>query len=175
MKSFTLLAGLLFSSTASSAVQGIKSPKPPSLNHLCSANFTLGDAIPIGSGPRGIRLVIPILNGTFWGPRLKGTILPIGADWALLDPKYGLDPDKSFTADVRTTFKTHDGEFIQITLSGERQSDDARKRTLVRIGMETGSERYYWVNSLVGLGVVTRPAEEGREFELGMEFWQAQL
>ncbi|KAK4172134.1 hypothetical protein QBC36DRAFT_80463 [Triangularia setosa] len=175
MKSSILTKAFFFSSMALSVTNGLKPPKSPLLTHLCSVNFTLGDAIPVGSGPRGIRLVIPILNGTFWGPRLYGAILPIGADWALLDPKYGLDPEMSFTADVRTTFKTHDGEFIQVSLSGERQVDDAKKRTLVRIGMETGSERYYWVNSLVGLGVVTRPAEGGRDFELGMEFWQARL
>ncbi|KAK0668047.1 hypothetical protein QBC41DRAFT_322621 [Cercophora samala] len=172
MRTSVLIKALLFPSTALSAAHGFKSP---SLSHLCSVNFTLGDAIPVGSGPRGIRLVIPILNGTFWGSQLEGTILPIGADWALLDAKYGLDPDKSFTVDVRATFKTQDEEFIQVTLSGERQPDDAQKRTLVRIGMETGSGKYYWVNSLVGLGVVTRPAREGGEFELGMEVWQARL
>ncbi|KAK0742574.1 hypothetical protein B0T21DRAFT_133296 [Apiosordaria backusii] len=175
MKTSILIQAFFFPLLEISAATGLKPPKAPFLTHLCSVNCTLGDAVLVGSGPRGIRVVIPILNGTFTGPRLRGTILPIGANWALLDPKYGLDIEKSFTADVRTTFKTYDGEFIQVSISGERQADDTQKRTLVRIGMETGSERYYWVNSLVGLGVVTRPTEEGREFELGVEFWQARL
>ncbi|KAK3350589.1 hypothetical protein B0H65DRAFT_91968 [Neurospora tetraspora] len=50
-------------------------PKPPSLQYLYTVNITGGETYNIGNGPNGLRLVVPILNGTFSGPKLKGWLL----------------------------------------------------------------------------------------------------
>ena len=44
----------------------------PSLTHLYSLNCTLDPKIDVGDGPYGKRVAIPIIGGTFEGPRLKG-------------------------------------------------------------------------------------------------------
>lgn len=49
-----------------------KYPKPPKLEFLYTVNITGGETYNVGNGPNGLRLVVPILNGTFAGPRLKG-------------------------------------------------------------------------------------------------------
>ena len=54
-----------------------KPPKAPGLTYLYSVNITGGEAAVVGQGPRGFRLVVPILRGSFAGPKLKGKCLPI--------------------------------------------------------------------------------------------------
>lgn len=73
----------------------------------------------------------------------KGKILDVGADWGLVDPRTGI-----FSADTRYNFRTHDGEDIFLQTSGPKaESGDLH----LRIIMETGSEKYYWVNNIVGM------------------------
>lgn len=50
----------------------VKTPAAPGLTFLYSLNCTLAPPIPVGGGPHGTRLVIPIVGGTFSGPRLSG-------------------------------------------------------------------------------------------------------
>lgn len=50
-------------------------------------------------------------------------------------------------------FKTDDGEYIYKTFTGELQPDET---TLIRAAFETGSKKYYWLNSVVGVGTVRR-------------------
>jgi hypothetical protein len=40
----------------------------------------LAPTVVLGHGLRGERRMVPILSGSFEGPRLKGTILPGGMD-----------------------------------------------------------------------------------------------
>ena len=47
-------------------------PKPPRLTYLYTANATLGPTIQYGDGPKGNRVAIPIIGGTFEGPKMKG-------------------------------------------------------------------------------------------------------
>lgn len=83
IKMFSKLVFVL--STLALAIQGsyarptspAPTPAPPGLNFLYSLNCTLGTAIPVGTGPRGSRIVIPITGGTFQGPKLKGGPRPI--------------------------------------------------------------------------------------------------
>lgn len=72
-----------------------------------------------------------------------GKILDVGADWGLVDPRTGI-----FSADTRYNFRTDDGEDIFLQTSGPKtESGDLH----LRIVMETGSEKYYWVNNIVGM------------------------
>ncbi|KAL2268046.1 hypothetical protein VTJ83DRAFT_2892 [Remersonia thermophila] len=120
-------------------------PTPPGLTFLYSLNCTLGAAYSVGSGPHGNRVVIPITGGTFKGPRLSGKILNLGADWGLID-KDGL-----FSADTRYHLQTDDGAHIFIRTSGPTQPDG---RIHLRILFETGSQKYYWLNNIVAVGVL---------------------
>ena len=85
---------------------------------------------------------------------------------ALLDANVP-DPLKTFTPDIRMLLRTHDGEYIYVK-TGELQSDG---RTLVRLGYETGSKKYYWVNGVVAVGTVKRVAAFPSR-ELVFEIWR---
>jgi Protein of unknown function (DUF3237) len=53
----------------------------PELDLLLEVRATLEAPIMVGAAPEGTRRVVPISGGTFEGPRLRGTVLPGGADW----------------------------------------------------------------------------------------------
>ncbi|KAK4451080.1 hypothetical protein QBC34DRAFT_402098 [Podospora aff. communis PSN243] len=125
-----------------------KPPKAPGLEYLYTVNITGGDAAIIGQGPRGFRIVVPILRGNFAGPKLKGTVLPIGGDWALIDAN---NINGTLVPDVRQTFKTDDGHYIQVFETGATQPDGS---AWVRLTFETGSEKYYWMNSIIAIGIL---------------------
>ena len=122
------------------------------------ASFGFDD---IGRGPFGARQVATIAEGKFIGERLSGTTVGAGADWLLLGE------DGFGRLDVRATFKTDDGANIYIQYFGLLQMSDAIGRILagadestefgdqvffVNPRMETGDERYAWVNHTVFLG-----------------------
>lgn len=45
-------------------------PKAPGLSYLYTVNITGGTPIIVGPGPRGNRIVVPIIGGSFSGPKL---------------------------------------------------------------------------------------------------------
>lgn len=49
-----------------------KGPKAPGLTYLYTVNITGGEFYNTGPGPRGTRLIVPIIKGNFAGPKLKG-------------------------------------------------------------------------------------------------------
>ncbi|KAK0108448.1 hypothetical protein ONS95_003251 [Cadophora gregata] len=71
-------------------------PKPPRLTYLYTANATLGPTIQYGDGPKGKRVAIPIIGDTFEGPRMKGTIIDLGADWGVTDNFGIFNPDARY-------------------------------------------------------------------------------
>lgn len=52
-----------------------RTPKAPGLTYLYTVNITGGEIYPVGPGPRGVRLVVPIVKGNFAGPKLKGRFI----------------------------------------------------------------------------------------------------
>jgi hypothetical protein len=56
-------------------------PSPPELELAFEAHVLVDPRIDVGQTPHGLRRIIPITGGTFEGPRLRGRVLPGGADW----------------------------------------------------------------------------------------------
>ena len=56
----------------------------PRTEFAYEAIFELEPAMALGQGPLGERRIIPITGGRFAGPRLRGTVLPGGADRQLI-------------------------------------------------------------------------------------------
>lgn len=83
-----------------------------------------------------------------WSRAAAGTVVPVGGDWALTDAN---NVNGSLTVNVRQTFKTDDGAYIQVFETGQSQPDG---KAFVRLAFETGSEKYYWVNSVVAVGII---------------------
>ncbi|KQS02351.1 hypothetical protein ASG11_16475 [Sphingomonas sp. Leaf357] len=55
----------------------------PKVEFAFAARVLLEPTREIGRTPYGIRRRIPIIGGTFEGPRIRGRVLPGGADWQL--------------------------------------------------------------------------------------------
>jgi hypothetical protein len=84
----------------------------PELSHLFSYTATLQAPEVIGPVPEGIRVNFYVTGGRIVGPRLDGTVLPVGGDWLTLH-RNGVA-----LLDVRATFKTHDGALIYVAYPG---------------------------------------------------------
>lgn len=132
----------------------------PVLTHVCDLKVELADIMEMGAGRAGNRRIIPIIGGTVTGPKIQGEILNLGADWqtifsngvAELDTRYGI--------------KTHDGAILEIQNFGYRhgpaeviaavgRGEDVDPRNYymrTQARLETGDERYDWVNRTVFVG-----------------------
>ena len=80
---FHLIVLAAFALMARGQAPAVGAPAGPSLEYVLQLKVTLGEAFTVGDTPHGRRTVIPITGGTFEGPRLKGTILPGGADYQM--------------------------------------------------------------------------------------------
>jgi hypothetical protein len=107
--------------------------------------FVTGAIEEIGSTPRGTVSVFPIVGGSFEGDRLRGKVLPGGADWVTAKP------DGTFEVDLRVTLETDDGALIHMTFSGVRDDAHHYFRTLPLF--ETSAQKYAFLNRLLAVGV----------------------
>ena len=97
----------------------------------------------IANAPQGTRLVVAVTGGTFEGPRLRGTVHPVGGDWVTMRA------NGNMKLDVRITLQTEDGASILMTYQGIGTDGGARLRTAPLF--ETGDERYAWLNDVQGV------------------------
>ena len=126
------------------------------LIHEFTFTAVLAPAVPVGPGPLGMRRIREVTGGAVVGERIRG-VVGGGGDWVLVGP------DGWGRLDVRLTIHTHDGAHLYVQYfgvieyndaahaanAGERSSDfdDHYFRTAPRL--ETGDERYTWVNRTV--------------------------
>lgn len=109
------------------------------------------------------RFIIPATGGVFNGPRLRGTVVPVGADWLTVKEGYG-------KIDVRALLKTDDGELIYVTYQGVH-TISAEIRDRIAAGEDVDSSEYYfrvapmfetsapkydWLNRIVAVGIGAR-------------------
>jgi Protein of unknown function (DUF3237) len=101
-----------------------------------------------GGGAVGTRQIVPVIGGTFEGPKLRGKVLPPGADWLVRIS------DTVRVLDVRTLLLTDDDQRIYVTYRGVLHTPPGQER-YQRVGMmfETGSEKYAWLHQIIAVGV----------------------
>ncbi len=113
----------------------------------------------IGATTAGWRGVYPVDGGHFEGARLRGRVLPGGADWVV---RRG---DGATAIDVRLMLATDDGATIAMTYTGLlclngtagrqfRNGEPADYRdTYIRTTprFETADERYVWLNRVIAV------------------------
>ena len=115
---------------------------------LMTLRLTTAPTQNVGAAPHGTRVTYPIIGGSFEGDRLRGQVLPGGADWTVKRP------DGVVELDLRVTLATDDGALVHMTFEGIR--DDATPgtpyfRTLPRF--ETAEPKYSFLNRLLAVGV----------------------
>jgi len=127
------------------------------LVHEFTFTAQLAPSVPVGTGPFGTRRIREVVGGEVTGDRIRGRVGTGGGDWVLLGP------DGWGRLDVRLTIHTDDDAHLYVQYfgvieytdaalaanAGERSSDYGEHyfRTAPRI--ETGDERYAWVNRTV--------------------------
>jgi Protein of unknown function (DUF3237) len=131
-----------------------------SMEHLFSYTATIGAPQMIGAAVHGLRANFDVTGGTVVGPRLNGTILPVGGDWLLMRP------DGVVEIDVRITIRTDDDVLINMSYtgnadmgldgfqqfaSGQAPALGTPLRTFPKF--QTGSEKYAWLNRLAMVGI----------------------
>ena len=90
-------------------------PAAPALEYAFEARVDVGPIIDVGEVTGGRRRVIPILGGTFDGPRVRGRVLP-GADWQVVH-------DGTLTELVaRYLLETDTGSLVAIVNRGLRHA-----------------------------------------------------
>lgn len=139
------------------------------------ADFTADE---VGLGPFGQRVIINITSGQVAGDRVNGSIVGASGDWLLLGA------DGFGRLDVRATLETVDGAHIYIQYYGVAELTPAIQAILGGGGtptnygdqyfftnprMETGDERYSWLNQTMFIGegrLLPGPAVEYRVYRV---------
>ncbi|MGD0471845.1 MAG: DUF3237 domain-containing protein [Candidatus Velthaea sp.] len=127
---------------------------------LFTLTGSVGAPIEMASTPLGFRRIFPITGGTFEGPRLRGRLLPDGADYMLVRS------DAVSIPDVRLVLETEEGHLILLSYGGFRHGSPEVMDRLARGELvdpseyyfriaprfETGSQKYSWLNRILAVG-----------------------
>jgi len=139
----------------------------PGFEFIFSAEGKLAAPLQFGETYEGPRRMIPILEGTFSGPDIKGTFISTGAaDWQLTRP------DGVTQAEATYAIQTDDGAIIQVENYGLRfgpkevmerlaagediDPNDYYFRTNPRFKAPQG--KYDWLNKGIFIGTGARYA-----------------
>lgn len=121
-----------------------------------NAKVKISGMINVGPSKQGTRRIIPITGGTFEGPKIKGEVLPIGADWQLVRP----DGDTELNA--RYLLKTHDGYVIQVInrvlmhMPAKGETGTMYAKSVIDLEAPTNSP-YDYLNHSIFLGTLEMP------------------
>ncbi len=148
----------------------------PQLDLLCEYYATLAEPLVVGNGPYGMRQIFHVTGGEVTGPRLRGRVLPSGADWILIGA------DGVGRLDVRAAMETHDGAILYVhyigilhfneatmaAIAGGRMTEFGETIFYVNPRVETGDPRYAWLNGafLLNQGRLGPGRVEYRMFEV---------
>jgi hypothetical protein len=137
------------------------------LEPLFDAKIQVARPYEVGATAKGQRRVIGIEGGTFEGPKLRGRILPGGADYQIIRG------DGIAELDARYTIETDDGAMIYVTNFGYRHGP-ADVIARVAAGeevdpalyyfrssplFETAAEKYLWLNGSICVATGARKAD----------------
>ena len=140
--------------------------KPPVLDHVCELEVALDPIREMGQGRAGHRRIVPIVGGVLTGPRLRGRILNLGADWqtifangvAELDTRYGIETHDGATIEIRNFGYRHGPANVIAAIARGEEVDPSAYYMRTHARLETGDERYEWVNRTLFVGAGARLA-----------------
>jgi hypothetical protein len=140
------------------------------LEPLATFHVLLDDILDLGDTQWGRRRVVPIIGGSFEGPRLRGTVVPGGADWQVMHA------DGMITVDTRYLLRTDDDVLITLATNGVRHGppevisrinagddvDPASYYFRLFCRFETGSPQYVWLTRSLVVASAAREANAVR-------------
>jgi hypothetical protein len=131
----------------------------------------LGDILKLGATPYGERRIINILGGTVEGPRLKGKILPGGADWQIVRSDGVVDLRARYTVETETGGQIlvnsegyrHGPPEVMARLARDETVDPALYYFRAVMRFETADPAAAWLNRILA---IARGARENRAVRL---------
>ena len=152
-------------------VLGIKAQEDaPQLEYVVELKVKCEGAYQVGQTSHGNRFIIPIVGGTFEGPKMKGTILPGGADYQLQDNEHGRTEIEAIYS-----IKTDDGVNIHVRNKGlictgkdENGNPQFYFRTTPQFEAPFDS-KYAWLNNAI---FVCQPAFGGNDGTINLKIWK---
>ena len=138
------------------------------LEHVFTVQVAVAPPLVIGETSRGMRRIIPILGGQVDGPRLRGEVLPGGADWQYVRP------DGVLQLTARYTLRTDDGALVQVVNRGLRHGSPQVMERMFRGEAVDASEYYFrstaefeaprgpheWLNKGIFVGLAERQRDK---------------
>jgi hypothetical protein len=133
-------------------------PDAPGLEFVCELKVKLKPAIVVGETPHGTRRIIPIIGGSFEGPKMKGEILDGGADWQIvrkdgvseLEAHYQIKTDDNVVIYIKNVgLRVATPEIAAKIAKGEIVSpNDYYFRAVPKFDAPIGS-KYEWMNNAI--------------------------
>jgi hypothetical protein len=129
----------------------------PQLEFLFAARVAVEKPLDLGDVGKGGRRIVPIAGGEFSGPRLRGEVLPGGADWQILrhdgvaelEARYTLRTDDGTLIYVRNVALRHGPPDVIAALAAGRPVDPASYYFRGATFFETGDARYAWITKSI--------------------------
>ena len=152
-------------------VVGIKAQEnAPQLEYVVELKVKCEGAYQVGQTSHGNRFIIPIVGGSFEGPKMKGTILSGGADYQLQDNAHGRTEVEAIYS-----IKTDDGVNIHVRNRGlictgkdENGNPQFYFRTTPQFEAPFDS-KYAWLNNAI---FVCQPAFGGNDGTINLKIWK---
>ena len=139
-------------------------PAPPRLALAMTLRVQVGPPTEVGDVPRGRRRIIPILGGTFEGPRIRGKVLAGGADWQIvradglseLDTRYMLQTDSGQLIYIQNAGMRHAPPDITARLLAGQPVDPAQVYFKTIATFETSAPELQWLTRSIFVGTGER-------------------
>lgn len=130
------------------------SDSPPKLEFIFAAQVSVGAPLDLGDVGRGGRRIVPITGGDFSGARMRGEVVPGGADWqvlrgdgvAELEARYTLRTDDGRLIYVRNLAVRHGPPEAMAALAAGRPVDPTRYYFRGATFFETSAQHYAWLS-----------------------------
>jgi Protein of unknown function (DUF3237) len=127
-----------------------------SLKFCFNAYVKITEGIEVGPVSTGTRYIVPITGGLFEGEKLKGEVLPGGADWQLVRK------DGSVEVEARYTLRTDDGVPIYVMNKGIicDRYDPTIAYARAAPSFEVTGEKYAWLTKTIFVSEITPMIDE---------------
>ncbi|MCM3879875.1 MAG: DUF3237 domain-containing protein [Vicinamibacterales bacterium] len=163
----TLIGSVLATSAAVDGVTADESGPTAHTRFAFEVRVTVATPLVVGEASHGLRRVVAITGGTFEGPRIRGRVVPGGADWQFVRP------DGVLSVEAMYTLEASEGALIMVTNRGMRHGPPEVIEKLSR-GEAVDPSQYYfrtvadfevardskhaWLNRAMFIGVAERSA-----------------
>ncbi|HVN95939.1 MAG TPA: DUF3237 domain-containing protein [Syntrophorhabdaceae bacterium] len=143
------------------------------LEYFMKVIVDVATPIEVGRTPEGLLRIIPIVGGTFEGPRIRGSVINGGADWNLQRS------DGIRKAWARYTLKTDDEVLISVTNEGFIYTPNLSQANQAPVDpgayyartsprFLVADDKYAWINNSIFVGSLMKGVDD----KVHLEFYQ---